>query len=98
MLTQTTLDAIVYEYQHGGVKSYRHSISMTERKALLKYLFTLPTKCDPACEATHTAQGACRVANVRPIRYNSNYKQTKERRTDNDYHLLTMARQPTTKR
>lgn len=54
MLTQTTLDKIVYEYQHGGVKSYRHSISMAERKALLKYLFTLPTKCAPECEATHT--------------------------------------------
>ena len=55
MLTQTTLDKIVYEYQHGGVKSYRHSISMAERKALLKYLLSLPNKCEPECEATHTA-------------------------------------------
>lgn len=74
MLTQTTLDAIVYEYQHGGVKSYRHSISMAERKALLKYLFTLPTKCDPACEATHTAQAVSLPPFVVPIRYNTNIR------------------------
>lgn len=51
MLSQTTLEKITYEYQHGGVKSYRHSISMRERKALLKYLLSLPihTNCD--CEA-----------------------------------------------
>lgn len=49
MLTQKMLDAIVYEYQHGGVQSYRHSISMSERKALLKYLFSLPTTCS-CCE------------------------------------------------
>jgi hypothetical protein len=55
MLTQTTLDKIVYEYQHGGVQSYRHSISMRERKALLRYLLSLPTKCSAECEATHTA-------------------------------------------
>lgn len=64
MLTQTTLDKIVYEYQHGGVQSYRHSISMTERKALIKYLFSLPTKCEPSCEATHTKQLACRLVIV----------------------------------
>lgn len=55
MLTQKMLDAIVYEYQHGGVQSYRHSISMRERKALLKYLINLGTKCPAECEATHTA-------------------------------------------
>jgi len=49
MLTQKMLDTIVYEYQHGGVQSYRHSISMSERKALLKYLFSLPTTCS-CCE------------------------------------------------
>lgn len=53
MLTQKMLDSIVYEYQHGGVQSYRHQISMSERKALLKYLISLPTKCSPECEATH---------------------------------------------
>jgi hypothetical protein len=55
MLTQKTLDKIVYEYQHGGVKNYHPEISMAERKALLKYLFSLPAKCDQKCEATHTA-------------------------------------------
>ena len=45
MLTQTTLDKIVYEYQHGGVKSNHHELTTSERKALLKYLFRLPTYC-----------------------------------------------------
>lgn len=54
MLTQKTLDKIVYEYQHGGVKNYHPEISMVERKALLKYLIRLSTKCSPECEATHT--------------------------------------------
>jgi hypothetical protein len=45
MLSQNTLDKIVYEYQHGGVKNYHPEISMSERKALLKYLFSLPTYC-----------------------------------------------------
>lgn len=49
MLTQKMLDTIVYEYQHGGVQSYRHQISMRERKALLKYLLSLPTTCS-CCE------------------------------------------------
>jgi hypothetical protein len=55
MLTQNTLDKIVYEYQHGGVKQHHPEISFSERKALLRYLFSLPTKCSPECEATHTA-------------------------------------------
>lgn len=55
MLTQNTLDKIVYEYQHGGVKNYHPEISLSERKALLKYLFSLPSKCAPECEANHTA-------------------------------------------
>ena len=54
MLSQNTLDKIVYEYQHGGVKNYHPEISMGERKALLKYLFSLPSKCSAECEATHT--------------------------------------------
>ena len=55
MLTQTPLDKIVYEYQHGGVQQYHPEISMIERKALLKYLFSIPNKCsNPDCEANHT--------------------------------------------
>jgi hypothetical protein len=50
MLTQKMLDTIVYEYQHGGVKSYRHQISMGERKALIKYLISLPTHTNCDCE------------------------------------------------
>jgi hypothetical protein len=53
MLSQKTLDKIVYEYQHGGVKQYHPEISLSERKALLKYLFSLSSKCLPECEATH---------------------------------------------
>ncbi len=45
MLTQTTLDKITYEYQHGGVKSNHPELTTYERKALLKYLFSLPTYC-----------------------------------------------------
>jgi hypothetical protein len=48
MLTQNTLDSIVYEYQHGGVKSNHPELTTYERKALLKYLFSLPTTC-PNC-------------------------------------------------
>lgn len=44
MLTQNKLDAIVYEYQHGGVKS-SHGLTRLERKSVLKYLFRLPTYC-----------------------------------------------------
>lgn len=54
MLTEKTLDRIVYEYQHGGVKNYHPEISMRERMALIKYLASLPTKCSPECEVTHT--------------------------------------------
>ena len=45
MLTQNTLDKIVYEYQHGGVKSNHPELTTYERKALLKHLFSLPTSC-----------------------------------------------------
>ena len=50
MLSQKTLDKIVFEYQHGGVKNYHHEISFVERKALLKYLFSLPIHKDCDCE------------------------------------------------
>ena len=50
MLTQNTLDKIVYQYQHGGVQNYHPEISFVERRALLKYLFTLPTHKDCDCE------------------------------------------------
>jgi hypothetical protein len=55
MLSNTTLEKIKYEYQHGGVQNYHPEISLSERKALLRYLFSLPTKCSAECEATHTA-------------------------------------------
>ncbi len=61
MLTQTTLEKITYEYQHGGVKGNHPELTTYERKALLKYLFSLPSKCSAECEATHTAQTACRL-------------------------------------
>jgi hypothetical protein len=44
MLTQNTLDKIVYEYQHGGVKSNHPELTTYERKALLKHLFSLKNK------------------------------------------------------
>lgn len=78
MLTQTTLDKIIYEYQHGGVQAYHPEISMRERKALLRYLFSLPNKCSTECEATHTAQSVCRLENVSVIRYLYLNKKTKE--------------------
>lgn len=75
MLTQKTLDAIVYEYQHGGVKSNHPELTTYERKALLKHLFSLPTHC----ESCHTHAQACRVDNVSPIRYNFRHNElTKE--------------------
>jgi hypothetical protein len=46
MLSQNTLDKIVYEYQHGGVKNNHPELTTYERKALLKYLFSLPTHCN----------------------------------------------------
>ena len=48
MLTQKTLNKIVYDYQHGGVKNYHPEISMRERKALLSYLLK-GGKCLPNC-------------------------------------------------
>ena len=51
MLTQTTLDKIVYEYQHGGVKSNHPELTTYERKALLKHLYSLPTNCS-LCHGT----------------------------------------------
>lgn len=51
MLTQTTLDKIIYEYQHGGVKSNHPELTTYERKALLKHLFSLPTTCS-LCHGT----------------------------------------------
>ena len=71
MLTQNTLDKIVYEYQHGGVKSNHPELTTYERKALLKHLFSLPTYCT-LCEQGHTHAQACRVDNVSPLGYNSN--------------------------
>lgn len=50
MLSQKTLDKIVYEYQHGGVKQFHPEISFVERKALLNYLFSLPTHTNCECE------------------------------------------------
>ena len=50
MLSENTLEKIKYEYQHGGVKQYHPEISFSERKALLKYLFSLPTHKDCNCE------------------------------------------------
>jgi hypothetical protein len=49
MLSKNTLEKIVYEYQHGGVKNFHPEISMSERKALLKYLFSIPTHKDCEC-------------------------------------------------
>jgi hypothetical protein len=48
MLTQNTLDKIVYEYQHGGVQGNHPELTTYERKALLKHLFSLPTTCPNA--------------------------------------------------
>ena len=76
MLTQNTLDKIVYEYQHGGVKSNHPELTTYERKALLKHLFSLPTYCT-LCEQGHTHAQACRVDNVSPIGYNSDIQLNK---------------------
>ena len=43
--TKEQLTEIIYEYQHGGVKSYRPYMNGVERRALLRYLFSLPTHC-----------------------------------------------------
>ena len=50
MLTEKMLEKITYEYQHGGVQSYRYQISTRERKALVKYLLSIPTHTNCDCE------------------------------------------------
>jgi hypothetical protein len=50
MLSEKTLEKIVYEYQHGGVQSHHPEISFSERKALLKYLFSLPIHKECECK------------------------------------------------
>ena len=55
MLTKNTLDKIVYEYQHGGVKGNHPELTAYERKALVRHLLGMSTKCPAECEATHTA-------------------------------------------
>jgi hypothetical protein len=50
VLTKNTLDKIVYEYQHGGVKGNHPELNTYERKALLKHLFSLPTLLLMLCE------------------------------------------------
>ena len=49
MLTQTTLDRIVYEYQQGGVKSNHPELTTYERKTRLKHLFSMPSYCKVTC-------------------------------------------------
>ena len=49
MLSEKTFNKIVFEYQHGGVKNFHPEISFSERKALLKYLFSIPTHKDCEC-------------------------------------------------
>ena len=44
MLSEKTFNKIVWEYQNGGVISNHPELTTYERKALLKYLFALPTK------------------------------------------------------
>lgn len=55
MLTKNTLDKIVYEYQHGGVLGNHPELTAYERKALVRHLLGMSTKCPAECEATHTA-------------------------------------------
>lgn len=90
MLSEKTLEKIKYEYQHGGVQNYHPEISLSERKALLRYLFSLPTKCEPTCEATHTAQVACRLVIVGSICQISLINKTKGKLNENN--ILNMAR------
>jgi len=49
MLSEKTFNKIVFDYQHGGVKNFHPEISLSERKALLKYLFSIPTHKDCEC-------------------------------------------------
>ncbi len=44
MLTEKTLNKISHEYLNGGVKQFHPEISVSEKKVLLKYLFSL-TAC-----------------------------------------------------
>jgi hypothetical protein len=53
MLTEKTLNKIVYEYQHGGVLGNHPELTTFERKALVKHLLGMSTKCPAECEATH---------------------------------------------
>ena len=48
MMSKETLKGIIYEYQHGGVKSHHNYLNGVERRALLRYLFSLPATC-PNC-------------------------------------------------
>jgi len=44
MLSEKTFNKIVAEYQNGGVISNHPELTTYERKVLLKYLFSLPSK------------------------------------------------------
>jgi hypothetical protein len=48
MMSKETLRGIIYEYQHGGVKSHHNYLNGVERRALIRYLISLPTTC-PNC-------------------------------------------------
>ena len=48
MMSKEALKGIIYEYQHGGVKSHHNYLNGVERRALLRYLFSLPATC-PNC-------------------------------------------------
>ena len=90
MLTKNTLDKIVYEYQHGGVKGNHPELTAYERKALVRHLLGMSTKCPAECEATHTAQVACRLDNVGAICQISLINKTKGKLNENN--ILYMAR------
>ena len=66
MLSEKTLEKIVHESNHGGVKNYHPEISMRERKALLSYLLK-GGKCLPNCawcDQYHTHASACRIVKL----------------------------------
>jgi len=48
MMSKETLRGIIYEYQHGGVKSHHNYLNGVERRALIRYLISLPNTC-PNC-------------------------------------------------
>jgi hypothetical protein len=50
MLTDNSLKNISHEYLNGGVTNFHPEINLFERKALLKYLFSL-TVCP--CDKCH---------------------------------------------